>query len=351
MERERAELAKLLQHTAAVLLVLTAVCVAMSDSDGKVLSGTENSQEAVHTPREKVDFSRLTSPIIFRGDHKYGFRDPAAVYHEGIFHLYFTLSEIAADGGYYNMTACSRSCDLVHWTFPEIMTPRDRDLNFSSPGNIIRFDGRWIICLQTYPTPNLETFGTGDSRIWIMRSDDLKNWSEPELLRVKGDVPREDMGRMIDPYLLADAQEEGRWWCFYKQNGVSMSYSYDLKNWTYVGRARAGENVTVIRQGDEYLMFHCPSNGIGVKRSKDPKSWGADTQLLTLGQSQWPWAQGRLTAATVIDLTEEESVRRYIMFFHGSSKEGLKAHRAHGRASLAIAWSDDLTNWTWPGEN
>ncbi|MHC4626955.1 MAG: glycoside hydrolase family protein, partial [Planctomycetota bacterium] len=239
-----------------------------------------------------------------------------------------------------------------HWTFPEIITPRDRKLNYSSPGNIIRFDGRWIICLQTYPTPNLETFGTGDSRIWIMRSDDLKDWSEPELLRVKGNgVPRQDMGRMIDPYLLADAQEKGRWWCFYKQNGVSMSYSYDLKNWSYAGRARAGENVTVIRQGDEYVMFHSPSNGIGVKRSKDPRSWGADTQLLTLGQREWPWAQGRLTAATVVDLTKQESVDKYVMFFHGSSKEGLRAHRAHGRASLAIAWSDDLINWTWPGDN
>ena len=301
---------------------------------------------------KKIDFSQLTSPIIFRGDHKYGFRDPAVVYHDGVFYLYFTLSETAADGGYYNMTAYSTSYDLVHWTFPEIITPRDRNLNHSSPGNIIRFDGKWIICLQTYPTPNMETFGTGDSRIWIMRSDDLKNWSEPELLRVKGNnVPREDMGRMIDPYLLEDAQEKGKWWCFYKQNGASMSYSYDLKNWTYVGRARAGENVTVIRKSDDYVMFHSPSNGIGVKRSKDPKSWGADTQLLTLGQKQWPWSQGRLTAATVIDLTEEPSVGKYVMFFHGSTKDGLKAHGAHGRASLAIAWSDDLVNWAWPDNN
>jgi len=325
---------------------------AMFDGEGNVLPSMNAFREAVHKPKRKIDFSQLTSPIIFRGDHNYGFRDPAVVYHEGVFHLYFTLSETAADGGYYNMTAYSTTSDLVHWTFPEIITPKDRNLNHSSPGNIIRYDNQWIICLQTYPTPNLETFGTSDSRIWIMRSGDLKNWSEPELLRVKGnDVSREDMGRMIDPYLLEDAQEKGKWWCFYKQNGASMSYSYDLKNWTYVGRVPAGENVTVIRQGEEYVMFHSPSNGIGVKRSKDPKSWGADKRLLTLGQKQWPWAQGRLTAATVIDLTEEASVGKYIMFFHGSSKEGLKAHRAHGRASLAIAWSDDLVNWTWVDKN
>jgi hypothetical protein len=56
----------------------------------------------------------------------------------------------------------------------------------------------------------------------------------------------------------------------------------------------------------------------------------------------------RLTAATVIDLTDEVTVGKYIMFFHGSSKEGMRAQRAHGAASLALAWSDDLVNWSWP---
>lgn len=299
----------------------------------------------------KIDFSKLTSPIIFHGDPKYAYRDPAAVFHNGRFYLYFTLCETASDGGYYNMTAYSVSDDLIHWTFPKIITPRDRNLNYSSPGNIVPFEGQWIICLQTYPTPNREVFGTDDSRIWIKRSRDLETWSEPELLKVKGnDVPQEEMGRMIDPYLLEDTQQKGKWWCFYKQRGVSMSYSYDLKNWTYVGNAPSGENVTVIRQGDEYVMFHSPANGIGVKRSKNPQSWGPDVQLIRLGQKNWPWAQGRLTAATVIDLTCESAVGKYIMFFHGSTDEGLKAHRAHGEASLAIAWSDDLMNWHWPGQ-
>ena len=90
MARRRAELTKLLQRTSAVLLVLIAVCGAMSDSDGNVPPVMETFQETGHKPSGKVDFSQLTSPIIFGGDHKYGFRDPAAVYHEGIFYLYFT---------------------------------------------------------------------------------------------------------------------------------------------------------------------------------------------------------------------------------------------------------------------
>jgi hypothetical protein len=29
------------------------------------------------------------------------------------------------------------------------------------------------------------------------------------------------MGRMIDAYLLADKDEPGKWWCLYKQNGLT----------------------------------------------------------------------------------------------------------------------------------
>ena len=304
------------------------------------------------THAQEIHFSQIKSPIIFEGSYKYAYRDPAVLYHDDAFHLYFTLVERSDDGGMYLFTAYSTSKDLVHWTFPKILTPKDRNLNFSSPGNIIRFKDEWIICLQTYPTPNTETWGNKTSRIWIMRSKDLVNWSDPELLRVKGpDVAREDMGRMIDPYLVEDINEPGKWWCYYKQNGVSMSYSYNLKDWTFAGRAESGENVTVLVKEGEYVLFHSPENGIGMKRSNRPDQWGEDEQLFLLGQEDWPWAQRRLTAATVIDLTKMKGIGKYIMFFHGSSEEGAKPHyNAHNNASLGIAWSDDLVNWEWPGK-
>ena len=211
---------------------------------------------------QEINFSKIKSPILFEGSYKYAYRDPAVLYHNDAFHLYFTLVERSDDGGMYLFTAYSTTQDLVHWTFPTILTPKDRNLNFSSPGNIIRFNDEWIICLQTYPTPNKETWGNETSRIWIMRSKDLLNWSEPELLRVKGpEVTREDMGRMIDPYLLEDMDEPGKWWVYYKQDGVSMSYSHNLKDWTFAGRADSGENVTVLVKEGEYVLFHNPENG------------------------------------------------------------------------------------------
>jgi len=182
-----------------------------------------------------------------------------------------------------------------------------------------------------------------------MCSKDLVEWSEPELLRVKGPaVPRASMGRMIDPYLLKDKDVPEKWWCLYKQNGVSLSWSLDLKSWTYAGRYDSGENVCVLVDDSEYVLFHSPRNGIGVKRSPDLDTWNDWGEPITLGQSQWSWAEGRLTAATVVDLRHVDEIGRYLMFFHGSEKSGLEVHPAHGRASLALAWSQDLVNWEWP---
>ena len=301
---------------------------------------------------QSFDYDQVKSPILFKGDYKFAYRDPAVIYHDGEFHLFFTLVERAADTGMYLFTAHSKSEDLIHWTYPKKLTPRDRNLNYSSPGNIIRYNNQWLMCLQTYPTPNRETWGNSSSRIWIMRSDDLEHWSDPEMLMVKGDdIPVSKMGRMIDPYLLEDANEPGKWWCYYKQNGVSMSYSYDLMNWTFSGTANSGENVTVLYKEGMYILFHSPENGIGIKKSTSPIKWGEDEALITFGQKNWPWAQRRLTAATVIDLTENPKFGKYIMFFHGSSEEGASPkYNAHNNASLGIAWSSDLENWEWPGK-
>ena len=294
-------------------------------------------------------FSALATPIIFKGDATTAYRDPAVIYSDGVFHLYFTLAKIEPDGKPYLYTAWSRSTNLAQWTKPRIFTPRDLSLNFSSPGNVIRFRNEWVLCHQTYPRPNGQKHGSSDARVWTRRSRDLENWSEPELFRVKGpDVPQEKMGRMIDPFLLEDKDDPGKWWCFFKQNGASMSWSRDLTNWTYSGRLEAGENVCVLVVAGEYVMFHSPGNGIGMKRSPDLKTW-RDDGLITLGQKEWPWAKGRLTAGFVLDLKSDPLIGKYLMFFHGSGPEDERT-MFDSFASIGIAWSDDLKGWSWPGK-
>lgn len=302
-------------------------------------------------PPRGLALAAVKSPVVFRGDAATAYRDPAAVYHGGYVWLFFTLVRTEDDGKAYSYCAWSRSRDLVAWSEPKPFTPRDRRLNYGSPGSVVRHNGEWVLCLQTYPRPRGEKFGTDDARIWTVRSTDLEAWGEPELLRVKGpDVPREDMGRMIDPFLFESRTEPGTWWCFYKQKGIAAARSRDLKEWAPAGRVAAGENPCVVPDGKGYVLFHAPRDGIGVKRSADLKTW-ADGGVLRLGQTEWPWARGRLTAGFVLDLRADPAVGAALMFFHGSDyPEGDPRGGFDTFASIGLAWSDDLTHWAWPGK-
>ncbi|MHC4475532.1 MAG: glycoside hydrolase family protein [Planctomycetota bacterium] len=296
--------------------------------------------------KPKIDLTALESPIILKGDEKSAFRDPAAIYHDGVFYMYYTCWFHEDDGVAYSYTAMSKSRDLANWTEPKIITPRDINLNFSSPGNVIRFGDEWILCLQTYPTPGGRKHGNHNCRVYIMRSKDLENWGLAEILMVKGpDVAVKDMGRLIDAYLVEDKDEPGKWWCFFDDNAVNMSWSYDLKTWNYLGRVPGGENACVLVEDDEYILFHSPGNGIGIKRSKDMTNWKDWGEVITLGQENWDWAKQRLTAGFVLDMRSEPAVGKYLMFYHAEPPGGFKKY-----ASLGIAWSDDLVTWDWPGK-
>ena len=309
----------------------------------------------IRVQSQNVALSRLKSPILFHGDENTAYRDPAVLFHNGTFYLFFTLVETEKDGMIYMYTATSKSTDLVTWSSPVKLTVKNQNLNFSSPGNIIRFGDEWLLCLQTYPRPGCRAkqpivYGNKDARLFIMHSTDLENWSQPELLKVKGpDVPVDDMGRMIDPYLLEDKDEPGKYWCFYKQNGVSMSFTRDLKTWTFSGHTVSGENTCVIIENNQYLLFHSPANGIGIKKSNDLVTWTDWGNLITLGQTGWEWAKGRITAGAVVKL-EGNSLAKYLMFFHGSGPLTEKLGDFDKNASIGIAWSNDLTNWDWPAK-
>jgi len=299
------------------------------------------------TKADKIDFSAIKSPIILRGDANSAYRDPACIYHNGVFRIYYTYWLKDDDGKIYSYVALSKSRDLAHWSKPKILTPKNLNLNFSSPGDIIRYHNEWILCLQTYPTPNGEKYGNKNCRIWIMRSKDLENWGPAELLRVKGpDVPFEKMGRLIDAYLIEDKDEPGKWWCFFDDNAANMSYSYDLKTWTYFKRMPCGENPCVLIDNDEYLLIYDPKDegrGAGMMRSKDMVEWRDVKERIPLGGDQWTWAPGGIGAAFVMDLRDEPSIGKYLMFFQAGP--GFKDN-----VSIGIAWSDDLKHWDWPGK-
>ena len=278
--------------------------------------------------------------VIFSGNNIEAFRDPAAYFFGGEYHLFFTKT-IKENGYIYNFVAHSKSLDLLHWSEPRILTEKDKTKNYCSPGSIIKYKDEYIICVTSYPLKKPfaeESIADDTARLFLMRTKDFKNFSEPELVYAKGDVKNDDAGRMIDPFLLKDKDDDGKYLLFFKQNGVSMSYSRDLVNWTFCGSAEGGENACVLVKDNKYILLHSPENGIGIKESEDLSCW-SDKGTLYLNQNEWDWANGRLTAAFAME-ARGGTKYRYVLFFHGSRLEC--PPEIHGAASLAIAFTDDF---------
>lgn len=283
--------------------------------------------------------------IIFRGNDKEAFRDPTAVFFDGSYHLFFTKS-IKENGYMYNFVAHSVSSDLIHWTEPRVITGKDRLKNYCSPGNIIKYKDELFLCVTSYPMPKPydEQFYADDTaRIYFIKTTDFKSFTEPEIIYAKGGENIEEMGRMIDPFVLRDKDNPDRYLLFFKQNGLSISESYDMKNWKFIGSSDAGENACVIVKDGKYMLIHSPEDGIGIKISEDLLSW-EDRGVIYLNRKCWDWANGRLTAAFVMESCGKTKYK-YIIFFHGSRKEC--PPETHGAATLAVAYTDDFINFSY----
>ena len=271
-------------------------------------------------------------------------RDPAAILHDGVFHCFHTVVE-RTEQGYALFVDVTQSRDLTHWTLPRRLTTPG--LNFSSPGNVLRVEDRWLLCLQSYPIPPGGEYGTDKSRLWLMESQDLETWTPPRLLQPDGcraDWARSQ--RQIDPYLV---HHDGRFWCFYKTDGsLGLLVSKDLTDWQEASPLRpvlsaadtpggvTVENPCVVRMDDTFVLFFSPcreGRGIGVARSVDLQHW-EDVRILDFPAV--PWAPGGPTAAMVLDTRQERGC--WTMFFHGDRTP------PHG-AALGCAWSDDLEHW------
>lgn len=274
--------------------------------------------------------------IIFKGNDKYVYRDPACFFNNETYYLFFTVSE--KDGGYmYNRVAMSESTDLKNWTEPKIITERNFNTNYCSPGNVIEHDGEYILCFTSYPMPftyNERHWADETARLFIMRTKDFKTFTEPELLNPKSGVDEKDIGIMIDPFII---KKDNYYYIFFKQNCVSFSRSADFKNWEFLGNTQGGENACVIKQGEDYIFIHSPENDISFLRSKDLKSW-EEFGFTTLGQHEWEWANGRITAGFVLEAPAEQKYK-YMLFFHGSADV---YPETHGNATLAVAFTDDF---------
>ena len=280
----------------------------------------------------------MNNPIL-RGSETVAYRDPACIYAGGVYRLFFTLS-VKKDGYMYNSLALSESKDLEHWSEPRQITRDSLSENYCSPGNILCHNGEYLICVSSYPMPlpfAQRPYADETARLYFIRTADFVHFSSPELIRAKGDVPMEDMGRMIDPYVFRDRDDPALFHLFFKQNGVSHAHSRDLQNWVYDGHIDGGENACVVLKDGIYHLFHSPANGIGHKISRDLITW-EDCGIMTLEQDRWDWAQGRLTAGFVMEHPQETG--KYLLFFHGSRRDVFP--ETHGEAVLGLVVLESL---------
>lgn len=91
--------------------------------------------------------------------------------------------------------------------------------------------------------------------------------------------------------------------------------------------------------------MHSPKNGIAIKKSKDLKNWLNWGNLITLNQQHWPWAKGRITAGTLVNLRNNPQFGKYLMFFYASGPKTEDEGDFDKNASIGIAWSEDLKIW------
>ena len=131
---------------------------------------------------------------------------------------------------------------------------------------------------------------------------------------------------------------------------MSMSWSRDLKTWTQFGRITAGENACVIIDGDDYVLFHSPANGIGVKRSKDLNGL-ARRRAADAGAKRVALGPGTADRRFCPRSAHEPAVGKALLFFHGSDFPEQDPRGGFDNfASLGLAWSSDLKSWAWPDQ-
>jgi hypothetical protein len=297
-----------------------------------------------------IQSSAISNPVISRGANEAA-RDMALFYERDT--LYCFYSSVTKDQQRYQWCLeVTETTDGVNWSPSRRLTTSK--LNFSSPGNIIRHQDEYVMCVQSYPSEDGDGCGTEESRLWLMRSKDLVLWDDPTPMNPEGSQATwTETRRQIDPYIV---EFHGKFWCFCKTSGqTSLLVSDDLLEWTEASPDRpvlskdqtsnvGHENPCVVQNENEFVMFFSkcgPGRGHGIACSDDLLNW-RDVHYLDF--PELPWANNGPSAAMVIDLRQEIGV--WLMAFHGE-EIGTEPLGRWG-ASIGLAWGETLEDWTVP---
>ncbi len=210
-----------------------------------------------------MNLKNLTNPVWTRSDN---LRDPSIYKTEDGYHLFYSR---------YSNKDWEKP---ENWAIGHVFTrdfinyENDRDITpkgFASPGDLIFWNGKYILPYQSYPeVPTMLCYS---------ESSDLKQWSEPiYFLEEARNLPWNQAERVIDPTFVVD---KNRLHCFFvgtdrknydtPTNLVGHAYTDDieLKDWTIttvdsplIGASEqapdGAENVTIFPKEDEWVMIY-----------------------------------------------------------------------------------------------
>ena len=236
-----------------------------------------------------LDCSGLHNPIWNSNDN---LRDPSVLKADDGYHLFYSRFS-ATQGGWGNPT---------NWHIAEVVTKdfamftNSRDVSpagCASPGDVVKWRGRWLLPYQTYPA--------APTQLLFTESPDLQTWSAPKVfLNEARFLPWNKLQRVIDPTLVMDGNVLH---CFFvgSENitnaagkvshanllGHAITRDPTLEHWEILSKdvpllgvsARAPdgvENITVFGTGDDWTMIFSEglaNQHLALATSKDLISW------------------------------------------------------------------------------
>lgn len=285
-----------------------------------------------------LDTGALRNPVWTSEDN---LRDPSVLRVEGGYQVFY--SRRAGPWG-----------DPSSWTIAQAFT-RDfksfeniRDVSprgHASPGDVVRWHGRWILPYQTYPAK--------PTHLVFAESADLETWSAPKpFLKEAMGLPWNDAQRVIDATLVVEGDTLHCWFVGSTMTpppranllGHALTRDPKLETWEILtpdapllgrsDRAPDGvENVMVYRTGDQWTMLF--SRGLRDQHlawatSSDLRSWKVGGEVDVPRQE---WMAARYGAPFV--WPEGDG---WAMILMGENKQG--------RTTFGLFTSPDGLCWT-----
>lgn len=293
----------------------------------------------------KFDWTGLYNPVF---GWRCSTRDPAAVWHEGKFYLYFTVQfeqqRWGAPEGYQCFVTMTE--DFREFTSPRPVTPT----GYVSPGNILRLQDRWIMSVTRYPRP---------CAVALTESLDLLHWSEPRTVipTFHGDYWGNNAHGPIDGYPFF---WQGRCWMLYtdfkagtSSQHLGLSVSDDLRTFEnltpdrplldsdFYDEHKGIENASLVIDGEKLHLFcsvGMPEQRVAKLTSSDIMHWPKLDDRAEIGGLNQEWSKFIASAQFVADWRDVTGF--WTMLFMGT-----RHHDPYDRMMLGMARSKDLETW------